>query len=58
MYSDCFANSERDDAFLTRVLFTLRLIHRYGHPGTWFIIEELMILPNQALRGVNNNTIR
>ena len=58
MYSDLFENSEWDDNLGTTLLFTLKLSQRYGQPSTWFIREECAIIPNQALREVNDNISR
>ena len=58
MYSDWFANSEWYDSLRTTVLFSLKLIHRYGWSSKGFVSKENVILPNQSLGEVGDNIIR
>ena len=58
MCIDYFANSEWCGAYQITLIFTLKRIHRYGCPITWFIRKEVAILTNQALGEVDDKISR
>ena len=55
MYIDLFEKSDWDGNFTPTLLFVLELSHTYGRPITRFIRIELVTLPNQALREVDDS---